>query len=243
MAVASGLLILAGNGLAQDPLPPAPTLPSPPKWEGFITLGFTMTSGNSDSTLFVANAQTQKKWEHDELVFGADGGYGENDSKKSASYAHGFGQYNHLFTERFYGMFRVDALHDDVSDISYRITLSPGVGYYFIKKETTTLAGETGPGVVFERQGGVNDTYMTLRIAERFEHKFKNKARIWQSVEFLPQVDRFSNYLINAEVGVEAPLTEKLSVSIVLQDNYDNEPADGRKNNDIKLISGIKYKF
>jgi hypothetical protein len=29
----------------------------------------------------------------------------------------------------------------------------------------------------------------------------------------------------------------------VLQDTYDNEPALGRKHNDIKLITSIVYKF
>ena len=243
MAVASGLLVLAGNAFAQDPLPPAPTLPPPPKWEASLTVGFTLTAGNSDSTLLVTTAQAQKKWEKDELMFGAGGGYGKTDGTKSAAFINGFGQYNHLFTDRFYGLLRLYALHDDVADISYRFTLSPGVGYYFIKEKATTLAGEIGPGLVVERQGGNDDVYATLRAAERFEHKFKNGARIWQSVEILPQVDRFSNYLVNAEAGVEAPISEKMSVSLVVVDNYDNEPAEDRKRNDIKIIAGLKYKF
>jgi len=29
----------------------------------------------------------------------------------------------------------------------------------------------------------------------------------------------------------------------VFRDNYNSEPADGRKENDLQLISGIAYKF
>ena len=57
---------------------------------------------------------------------------------QSANNAHAFGQYNHLFTERFFGYFRTDALHDEIADLQYRVTLSPGVGYYFVKQTNTT---------------------------------------------------------------------------------------------------------
>ena len=85
--------------------------------------------------------------------------------------------------------------------------------------------------------------YMALRLAERFEHKLNDRARVWQSAEFLPQVDDFSNYVIVAEVGVEADLTEKLSLRSFIQDNYDNDPARGRKKNDVRLVTALAYKF
>lgn len=44
-------------------------------------------------------------------------------------------------------------------------------------------------------------------------------------------------------MGVEADLTKKMSLRVTLQDIYDNEPAAGRKRNDIRLVSGVAYKF
>ena len=66
---------------------------------------------------------------------------------------------------------------------------------------------------------------------------------MWQSFEYIPQVDRFSNYLLIGEIGAEASLTEKLSLRGVFQDIYDNEPAPGRKQNDMKIITSLAYKF
>ena len=97
--------------------------------------------------------------------------------------------------------------------------------------------------MIFEKQGGNQKTYVALRLAERFEYKLSDRAKIWQSLEYLPQVDRFKNYIVNGEIGVEAGLTQKLSLRAWLQDTYDNEPAAGRLKNDIKLISGVAYKF
>ena len=68
-------------------------------------------------------------------------------------------------------------------------------------------------------------------------------ARIWQSVEYLPKVDEFGNYVLNAELGLEAALTEKLSLNTFVQDTYRSEPAAGREENDLKWVTGIKYRF
>ena len=242
LLVAASVAGIHSRALAQAEAPLTPPEP-PPKWESSAFAGLTLTSGNSETVLFTANFKTQKKEKKNEWAFGLDGAYGENDSERNTAIAHAVGQYNRLFTDRWFGYMRVDALHDDIADVSYRVTAGPGIGYYVIKKKETTLAVEAGPGVVFERVGGTDDTYMTVRIAERFEHKFGDRARIWQLLEFLPQVDEFENHIINAEIGVEASLTKKTLLSVVLQDTYDSQPAPGRKHNDLKLVSGITYKF
>jgi putative salt-induced outer membrane protein YdiY len=237
--------ILAGGSIqavaqAEAPLTPPEPLPH---WESSAFAGLTLTRGNSDTLLFAANIKTQRKDKDNEWAFGADGAYGENNSVKNNEIVHGFGQYNRLFSERWFGYARLDATHDAIADVEYRVVLSPGLGYYFIKSKQTTLAGEVGPGLVFEKRGNNDDTYAILRLAERFEHKFSDRARLWQTAEFLPQVDRFKNYVINAEIGIEAALSKKMALSVVLQDTYVNLPAAGRDSNDVKLISGLTYKF
>lgn len=234
---------VAKAGDAVEPTATTGMATNKPAWESAITLGATLTRGNSDTLLANTTFNTHRNHPTDEFIFGADASYGENNSVKDAETLHGFGQYNHLFTPRWFGYMRADGLHDGIADIKYRVTLSPGAGYYFIKSKATTLAGEVGPGVVFEKLDGENQGYLTPRIAERFAHKMDDHTRIWQSLEFLPQVDNPDNFLANAEIGVEAALTKKLSLRTVMDDCYANIPAPEREHNDLKLISGIAYKF
>jgi len=220
-----------------------PAQPPKPKWESSASVGFTLTKGNSDTVLFTANAATQKKWERDELGFGVDGTYGENNSVKNAESAHAFGQYNRLISSRAFGMVRVDGLHDAVASVDYRVAVGPGGGYYFIKTTNTWLRGEVGPGFVEEKVGGQTRNYLTLRLAERFEEKLTSRLRLWQSLEILPQVDRFQNYVLNGEIGIESELVKRLSLRVFLLDTYRSEPAAGRKRNDVKLVSALAYSF
>jgi putative salt-induced outer membrane protein YdiY len=214
-----------------------------PVWESRIALGLTATAGNSDSALATGNFQTHKKTPWDEWALGLEGTYGEVSSVKNNEILHGFVQYNHLFSNRWYGYARADALHDGIAGVTYRFTFSPGAGYYFIKDPETSLAGELGPAILYEKLDNTYHMYPTLRLAERFEHKFDGHARLWQNVEFLPPFTSPRDFLVNAEIGVETPLTKYFSLQTYVQDNYANHPAPGLKANDVKLVSALAIKF
>lgn len=226
--------------------------PEPPKkWESVASLGATVTSGNSENVLFNAGINTTRKWVRDELLLGASFGYGENETgsgtnkvtNKTDDYLKGFAQWNHLFNERLYGGLRLDGVHDDLADVYYRFTFSPLLGYYFIKQTNVFLSGEVGPSFILENVGGDEDSYVGARIGQRFEYKFKGGSKIWETLEFIPQVDDFDNWILTAEIGISAPINKALDIRLVAQDTYDNQPAPGREENDFKLIAGIGYKF
>jgi len=220
--------------------------PTDPPWDVSAAAGLTLTRGNSHTMLFTANVLADKKWDagRNEFSIGGDGVYGTDHGVENANSIHGFVQYNHLFTERFYVYGRVDGLHDAIAGIDYRITASPGVGYYLIKETNTMLRAEVGPGYLYESdRDGETHSYATLRIAERFEHTFNQFVKLYESVEYLPQVDRWGNYILNSEIGAETTMSKKLALVVYLQDTYHSEPPDSRLKNDLKLVSAVKYKF
>lgn len=239
-------LLATETSTSQAGLNPAATnhvATNQPTWDGTVALGLTATAGNADSALATANFRAHRKTARDEWTLGGDGAYGEVNSVKNTETLHGYIQYNHLYSERWYGYARADGLHDGIADVGYRFTFSPGVGYYFIKTNSTSLAGEFGPAVLYEKLDDEYHTYPVLRVAERFEHKFVSHARVWEDVEFLPPANDPREFLVNGEVGVETPLTKHLSLQTYVQDNFANVPAPDRKDNDVKLISGLAYKF
>jgi putative salt-induced outer membrane protein YdiY len=250
------LLAVGGSAMAADPVAEAEPPEERPKWESTAGIGLSVSAGNTENLLFSANLGTQRSWEQNELRFGLTGGYGESRvdvtdpdtgevrrrTDKNTDFVRGFGQYNRFVSERFFWYGRADAVHDDIANIMYRVTLSPGAGYYFIRNPRTTLSGEVGPGYVFEKTDETDD-YMTIRFSERFEHRLSDRARVWQFAEYLPQVDDLDNFIINAEIGVEADLTRSLSLRVVAQNTYDNEPSSGLENNDFRLIAGLNYRF
>ena len=251
LAVATALLIGYGIACAQDPAAAAAP-PPPPETKAWVTTaaaGLTLTRGNSENFLATVSLDTLRKWQRDELAFGVSGGYGDstvnNDYTKNAEFIQGFGQYNRLFSERFYGALRLDGQYDGIAGVEYRFKVSPMAGYYLIKNDRMTLAAEAGPSLIYEHlEGQPSHGYWAARAAERFDYKLTATTKVWQSLEYLPKVDDWSqNYLLNFEAGIETAINKQWSLRVVFQDQYASEPANDRKQNDLRLLAGTAYKF
>lgn len=226
-------------------------------WAGSVSAGLGVAGGNTEDFQIGAAAETHRKYTVDEWKFGAGLTYGETTREEknalgvnkdktdvTTDLVTGFAQYNHLFTERFYVGARLDGLHDGTAELTYRLTLSPLAGYYFIKGDKTTLSGEAGPAFVLEKHYGKDATsFVALRLSERLEHKFNEAVKVWEQVDVFPQINQFEDYLVVADIGIQADLTKQLAWKTVFQDRYDNRPAAHTGKNDYNLLTSIVYKF
>ena len=230
---------------APAPAPAAADLEKKYPWESSLTAGLTLTRGNSQSLSYSAGIKTAKKTPENEYMFGLGGTYGSQNSKDSANNYKANGQWNHFFSDNFFGYVLGDATRDLIAGVDYRFNIGPGAGYYLIKDKETTLATEAGFGYQYEHLFGVGGykSFATVRLAERFDHKFGDRAKIWQKAELLPQVDKVENFVLNLELGVEVYVSKSFGLNTTLIDTYQNRPATGRQKNDVTLISGITYKF
>lgn len=118
--------------------------------------------------------------------------------------------------------------------------MSPSIGAYVLRDDATKLSLEVGPSYVWQKLGDVTENYLAPRIADRFDWRISPTAKIFQWTEYLISADDSSNYIINAEVGVEAALTTLINLVVLVRDNYVNEPAEGRVPNDVATITGLK---
>lgn len=257
------VLALAGSVVqAQENQVPAPqpstdaaaaaataVVPPKPKWDASMGLGASVTDGNTETTLFTANAIALRKWDKNEFEAKVDGGYGTDSGDQNVGYIKGSAQYNRLLTERLYLFGRAEGLHDDIADVAYRAGLSAGVGYYLIKNDKITLSGEVGPGYIWEKLGDDERDYATVRFGEKFTWKISDRARFWQSFDYQPKIDEWAQYFVTFEAGVEADITKTIALRVVFQDWYNSDPAfdsstnEWREYNDLKLIAGLNYKF
>ncbi|MEI9864749.1 MAG: DUF481 domain-containing protein [Limisphaerales bacterium] len=128
----------------------------------------------------------------------------------------GSARYNHLFSEKFYTYARAEGLHDGIADFAISHQHRPPVSVITSsRKRTPRWPANSVSSFVTQRLGDEDDNYATLRFAERFEYKFKKfGARVYENVELLPQVNKFENYIVNFEVGVESSITKTISLKL-----------------------------
>ena len=214
-------------------------------WKRSIAAGVSVTGGNSDSSVFTVSADGERVWKRDEIRLGIDAGYGNSDGTKSRESLHAVGQYKRLINKRWYASLQTDTFHDGTADLTYRVVVGPGIGYYFMKTDVTRLGVEIGPSFVIEKLHGKDENNFTsLRIGERFDREISESAKVWQSLEYLPQVDDFTgNYITIFEVGLEAAINKTLSIRTVGQHRYDGEPAVDKRHYDVSLVSSLVFRF
>jgi putative salt-induced outer membrane protein YdiY len=219
-----------------------------------LAVGATLTDGNSETMQANASLVTEgEKEKLGSLRAGIEANYGETTTKTTdeagavtesddttIENARLFAGAKKTISPRTYGSVDASALYDDIAAIDYRATISPGLGLYLIKDETTSLSTEVGPAYIWEQ---VSDDYLAVRFGERLQYAFSKTAKLWQSAEFLPTADDFADFLLSVEVGVEAALNSHLNLRIVLQNKHDSTPGEGLEKNDLVLISGIVLSF
>ena len=227
-------------------------------WTTALNAGLTMTDGNSET--MAANVGLTTEGVKDGLgsvIAGADFNYGESTVSSTATdpatgesvvteteettveNAKAFVNVKKTLSAKTFAYLDGSVLYDDVALIDYRATLGPGLGFYLVKNDKRQLSLEAGPSYVWEKVDGASNDYLALRFAERYSCQATKTAKLVQSLEYLPEAEDFDNYLLAGEIGVEAALNDHLSLRVVLQDKYDNTPAEGKERNDLSLIAGI----
>lgn len=216
-------------------------------WNKSLALGFNMTSGNSDTLLLTAIGAAARETDQDLIDFGAALSYGEDDaleettgSSTSRNDIRASASYNYKLSDRLYAGLGSKFLHDEIADVKYRVNVNPTLGYFLAKNADISFALEGGPGYTFEKVDDETDDYFSPRIADRFEWVISCTSKLFQTAEVLFDVTDSENYIINAELGVEAALAADLALVVSLRESYDHQPAVDRDKSDLALLSALK---
>jgi len=230
--VAAAALLAVADGVADEGAPDARDVS--------LHAAFQMTDGNSDTRGFQLGYRGNRKADSSEWITLADFAYGESEGDKNVENAKASAQYNWLFGGRAYVHMKAEAGYDEIADVDYRVIIGPpGIGYHLLQDEETELALELSFAWLWEEVGGVSHDAPVIRLTERFQHKVSETAKVWQSLEVLPEADDFDSYLLVGEVGLEAMLNAHLSLILKLRNTYDSTPADGKEENDVAVYAGL----
>jgi putative salt-induced outer membrane protein YdiY len=216
----------------------------PDGFKSSLSAGVTMTDGNSETLQGNAAISTEgEKIGLGSVRAGIEANYGEStvdeEKDKTVDNTRVFANAKKTISPKTFASLDGSVLTDDISEIDYRATFGPGLGFYLIKNSRNALSLDVSPTYVWEKVAGVSEDYLALKFAERFEHAISETAKLWQSAEYLPKVDDFGDYLLETELGAEAALNTRMSLRVVLRDKYDSTPGADLEKNDLTLISGI----
>jgi len=219
-------------------------------WTLKAACGANLVRGNSDTTSANLELSADRKDAANECHLGALYAYGETDDEVSEENSKAEGQYNRLLSERVYLYLNGKAERDDIAMLDYRVLAGPGAGCYLVKEDDHSLKIEAGVSYLGEKltytdtaDDAATETVereetTALRVMERYEGKL-GQAKVWQSIEYLPETDDPEVYLLAAEAGIETLVTDLLSLRVAVTDKYDSDPAPDTKENDVTIRASL----
>ena len=224
--------------------------PEKPKilWKNDISAGYNTSRGNTETEQLYFNALLNRNRKHvDEWTLRGDIYYSSANKKMDAQKWYTMGRYAYSFGSRkaWYNFYRLEADHDRFADVYYRIIPAAGVGYWFFDLPETKLLAEAGLGLeytdYYSDKKGISNLVATPRLF--YEQELFKRAKFTQDIYLYPALTDFGNYRVHSESAFNFSINDSLGLRLSLIDDYNSDPPEGTKKNDLTFLSSLVYSF
>jgi putative salt-induced outer membrane protein YdiY len=95
----------------------------------------------------------------------------------------------------------------------------------------------------FDNDTSTEDS-VNVHASSHYEQQIFKRSLFSSDLTFEPDVDDISSYRVLSDLGFLTPLSEKMSLKIRLQSEYDSDPGDvDAENWEHKFLTGLEYAF
>ena len=184
-------------------------------WEGSFELGVNGTEGNSQTLNFRFGFDAKRETDFSILSVDLDCHRNTSDNIETANRAFLEWRYERLCKDSpwtWYLHGTVD--YDQFQVYDALVTMDTGLGYSFIKNDTTSLTARFGGGVSHEI-GGTRKTYVPeLLYGLDFKRKLSERQKFAASMEYAPDASDFSIYRLRTKISWQVILDEEINLSM-----------------------------
>ena len=220
---------------------PAASEPAPPEeeeiqtgWSGTVTLGLGLVTGNTETETVNLTADAEYRRKQDRTTLGAlyirEEQFGLTTQDKQGARA----QYDYFITDKTYVLGQAGYFADAIANLDSRLTAGAGAGHQFFEKEKLKLNGEAGLSYVDEvfDNATPDNEYWALRAAYNVAWFPSPAWEVAQSLSVFPELEDFSNYILNSDARVKVTLSDKLFAQLQWLHIFNETPAAGAERTD-----------
>jgi putative salt-induced outer membrane protein YdiY len=217
-------------------------------WAGTAAVGLAGTSGNAETLTFTTGVAAARATNTDKtsLYFNIIKASAmiNGKSASTAQAVRGGLAYDHDVNPRLFVNVFNDYEYDRFQDLDLRFVLGGGFGFHAAKTERSRL--DLLGGADFNRSSF--STPSTRKSAELYwgnEYSLKLNAAtsLVQSFRMFNDLSSTGDYRMNFDIGASTKLSKRLNWNVSLSDRYLNNPATGRKANDLLYTTGLGITF
>lgn len=217
-------------------------------WTGTADVGFSLTSGNSDTRALTAGFRAHRETRKDRIGVYANAIQASNSnsgvSVTTAQAVYGGIRYDYNLSERTFVFASGDFEYDKPQLLDLRSVIGAGFGYKAIRSERTKL--DVFGGATYNRENystGLNRNSAEGLIGNDLSFKVSDNVSLEQRFKAYPNLSNFGEFRALFDASVITNLNDWLGWQVTLGDRYNSNPAPGAVSNDILFTTGLRATF
>jgi putative salt-induced outer membrane protein YdiY len=217
------------------------------QWEKTISLGYSMTGGNTNNSLGTSNIKLNRKTKADEWTWKFDSLYSSSENKINGRKFYSMLRYAQSFGQelKFYRFGKFEADQDRFTNIDYRLIPSAGLGYWFSDEENWKFMTEAALGYEYinYRMDRTSEGNITIIPRLFLEKKIYNNLRFTEDTSLYPSLGDIRNFRVRSESAFINPISDKLSIKFSFIEEYNSAVIEPVEKNDYRIVSALEYSF
>jgi putative salt-induced outer membrane protein YdiY len=232
-----------------EPLASGISRPSKERWRGKIEFGFQQQSGRRDTVDFSLRADAERaKGPNDFKAIGRMF-YGRQDHQVSYERYDASARFRHEFTKRTFAQSLTSYATDYIKKIDMNIEQNIGAGYRVVQRARHVInVGAGGTLQARESDGAPTETTVLGEIFQDYTYRFNGHLSFLQDTDLLYSPKSVSNgrhdvsnYRFRFNSALQGKLTERVSLNLRYEYEFDNTVPDMAQKEDRRITSSIGY--
>lgn len=214
-------------------------------WTSSAELGLNGSSGNSETTAIQTGLDMKRKTDIYTLGIGfnyrqasTQGRNTENNGRLNIDYDRSLGDTN------WTSFAKLGMESDKFKAFDLRLNMNSGLGYYWIRNDSTNFITRLGAGASREFGAPIDRWTPEALIGLNFDSQLSERQKIIAKLDYFPSLRNYGDYRVVSELAWETLVdsVENLSLRLSVTDRYDSTP-QGALPNDVYYAALMLYKF
>lgn len=217
-------------------------------WKGTANIGFSLTSGNSDTKSLTAGFRANRETRQDKISVYANAIQASNsDSGISETTAQAIWagvRYDYNLSEKTFVFGSADFEYDKPQLLDLRSVFGAGFGYKAIRSEKTKL--DVFGGGTYNRENfanGIKRNSAEVLFGNELEHKITENINLEQRFSIYPSVSRFGKFRSLLDASVITNINDWLGWQVTVGNRFNSSPVGNAEKNDLLFSTGLRATF
>ncbi|MDX2322610.1 MAG: DUF481 domain-containing protein [Moritella sp.] len=260
IALEDGILIISNNRQHKIPQEELMTLIAGLEtggniWQGKVTFGANLSSGNTDKLEYNTNAELSRHTTTSRIKTSYTAIIGETNNVQTDE-NHRFLMTYDVYSDKdlFFRPVDLSLYRDPLQNVNSRINLGMGVGYQFIDDGNQELEMNLGPSYLYTKyeyadtQTSKSDSSLAVSVTVDYEREIHDQIDFELSYKITATESELGGFLQNTKLNFDIELTDVLDFEISFYWDRVNNPlsdVDGNplEKNDFRLAFGLGVSF